>query len=76
MAGGCAGPEALRQGRLGLGHGLIDNQVALLTRGCARVSIAVLTMCDGSHTYGKQTLAALFRRLLAGLPTGRHTRYH
>ena len=50
--------------------------MALLTRGCARVSIAVLTMYDGSHTYGKQSLAALFRRLLAGLPTGRHTRYH
>lgn len=64
------------KGGWGSGTGLIDNQVALLTRGCARVSIAVLTMYDGSHTYGKQTLAALFRRLLAGLPTGRHTRYH
>lgn len=31
------------------GTGLLDNQVALLTRGCARVSIAVLTMYDGAH---------------------------
>lgn len=64
------------KGGWGSGTGLIDNQVALLTRGCARVSIAVLSMYDGSHAYGKQTLAALFRRLLSGLPTGRHTRYH
>jgi hypothetical protein len=39
------------------------------------VSIAVLTMEDGSHDYGKQTLAGIFRRLLRGLPTGRRTRY-
>ena len=44
------------KGGWGSGTGLVDNQVALLTRGCARVSIAVLTMYDGSHTYGKQTL--------------------
>lgn len=59
----------------GSGTGLIDNQVALLTRGCARISIAVLTMHDGSHAYGKQTLKVLFRKLLKGLPTGRHARY-
>jgi hypothetical protein len=63
------------KGGWGSGTGLIDNQVALLTRGCARVSIAVLSMHDGSHAYGKQTLKALFRKLLAGLPTGVHTRY-
>jgi Beta-lactamase enzyme family len=37
-----------------------------LTRGCARVSIAVLSMHDGSHAYGKATLRGLFARLLRG----------
>ena len=37
-------------------------------RGCARVSIAVLTMYDGSHAYGKATLKGIFERLLRGLP--------
>jgi hypothetical protein len=63
------------KGGWGSGTGLIDHQVALFTRGCARFSIAVLTMNDGSHDYGKQTLRAIFHRLLRGLPTGRHTRY-
>ena len=63
------------KGGWGSGTGLVDNQVALLTRGCARVSIAVLTMYDGSHTYGKQTLKTIFHMLLTGLPTGRDTRY-
>jgi hypothetical protein len=62
------------KGGWGYGTGLIDHQVALLVRGCARVSIAVLTMNDGSHDYGKQTLRGLFLRLLRGLPTGRHSR--
>ncbi|MGI8506686.1 MAG: hypothetical protein ACR2MK_07750 [Solirubrobacteraceae bacterium] len=48
----------------------LDHQVALLARGCARVSIAVLTMYDGSHPYGKQTLKGIFARLLAHFPTG------
>ena len=39
-------------------------------RGCARVSIAVLTMYDGSHAYGKDTLKGIFARLLRGLPSG------
>jgi hypothetical protein len=63
------------KGGWGSGTGLIDHQVALLRRGCARVSIAVLTMYDGSHSYGKETLRALFHRLLRGLPTGPHSRY-
>ena len=67
--------EITPRGGWGSGTGLIDNQVALLTRGCARVSIAVLTMHDGSHAYGKQTLRALFHALLVGLPTGRPSRY-
>ncbi len=56
------------KGGWGYGTGLIDHQVALLTRGCARFSVAVLTMDDGSHAYGKATLRALFARLLRGLP--------
>ena len=36
---------------------------------CA-ISIAVLTMYDGSHAYGKDTLKGIFARLLRGLPTG------
>jgi beta-lactamase class A len=63
------------KGGWGYGTGLIDNQVALLTRGCTRVSIAVLTMYDGSHADGKQTLKAIFEKLLRGLPIGPHTRY-
>jgi hypothetical protein len=55
------------KGGWGSGTGLIDNQVALLVRGCARVSVAVLSMYDGSHDYGKATLRGLFARLLRGL---------
>jgi hypothetical protein len=57
------------KGGWGYGTGLLDHQVALLVRGCARVSIAVLTMYDGSHPYGKQTLKGIFARLLVGFPT-------
>jgi Beta-lactamase enzyme family len=63
------------KGGWGAGTGLTDNQVTLLRRGCARVAIAVLTMHDDSHAYGKQTLKAIFKRLLKGLPTGSHGRY-
>jgi Beta-lactamase enzyme family len=63
------------KGGWGSGTGLIDNQVALMTRGCARISIAVLSMDDGSHAYGKQTLKVIFRDLLRGLPTGQHGRH-
>jgi len=57
------------KGGWGYGTGLLDHQVALLTRGCARVAIAVLTMYDGSHAYGKQTLKGIFARLLRRFPT-------
>jgi beta-lactamase class A len=63
------------KGGWGAGTGLIDNQVALLVRGCSRVSIAVLTMHDGTHAYGKATLQGLFARLLKGLPEGRQRRH-
>jgi Beta-lactamase enzyme family len=64
------------KGGWGYGTGLLDHQVVLLTRGCARVSIAVLTMYDGSHQYGKDTLRGIFSRLLRKFPTGaaRHRR--
>lgn len=64
-----AGWKLYFKGGWGSGTGLIDSQVALLTRGCARVSVAVLTMHDPSHAYGEATLAGLFSRLLRGLPT-------
>jgi hypothetical protein len=57
------------KGGWGYGTGLLDHQVALLTRGCARVSIAVLSMYDGSHSYGKATLKGIFTRLLHRFPT-------
>jgi Beta-lactamase enzyme family len=68
-------PRVYFKGGWGYGTGLLDHQVVLLVRGCARISIAVLTMCDGSHAYGKDTLKGIFARLLRGLPTGqRHRR--
>jgi hypothetical protein len=59
------------KGGWGYGTGLLDHQVALLTRGCARVAIAVLTMYDGSHPYGKATLKGIFARLLRRFPATR-----
>ena len=56
------------KGGWGYATGLLDHQVALLARGCSRVAIAVLTMYDGSHAYGKASLRGLFARLLTGLP--------
>jgi hypothetical protein len=58
------------KGGWGYGTGLLDHQVVLLKRGCARVAVAVLTMHDGSHAYGKATLRGIFSRLLRGLATG------
>jgi protein MpaA len=57
------------KGGWGYGTGLEDHQVVLLVRGCARVSLAVLTMYDGSHATGKATLKAIFARLLRRFPT-------
>jgi hypothetical protein len=59
------------KGGWGSGTGLLDHQVALLKRGCARVSIAVLSMYDGSHPYGKATLRGIFKRLLCRFPAFR-----
>jgi hypothetical protein len=56
------------KGGWGSGTGRVDHQVALLVRGCSRVSLAVMTMNDGTHAYGKQTLYGVAVRLLAHLP--------
>jgi hypothetical protein len=55
------------KGGWGSGRGLVDHQVALLTRGRERVSVAVLTTTNGGHRAGKETLRGVFRRLLRGL---------
>ena len=68
-----AGWKLYFKGGWGYGTGLEDHQVALLVRGCARVSLAVLTMYDGSHPYGKATEKAIFARLLRGFPTARRS---
>jgi murein peptide amidase A len=59
----------------GYGTGLEDHQVALLVRGCARVSLAVLTMYDGAHPHGKATLKAIFARLLKRFSTAGRLRH-
>jgi hypothetical protein len=55
------------KGGWGSGTGWVDHQVALLTRGEERVSVAILTYLDGSHRYGRQTLRGSAERLLRGL---------
>jgi beta-lactamase class A len=61
------GWTAYFKGGWGSGIGLVDHQVALLTRGQERVSVAVLTITDGTHKAGKATLRGVFARLLRGL---------
>ena len=53
------------KGGWGSGTGRVDNQVALLVHGDVRLSVAVLTVGDGSHAAGKETLRGLFSRLPA-----------
>jgi beta-lactamase class A len=55
------------KGGWGSGTGRVDHQVALLRRGDERVAVAVLTLADGSHAAGKETLRGMFARLLKGL---------
>jgi hypothetical protein len=47
--------------------GWVDHQVALLTRGHQRVSVAILTVHDQAHVYGRETLRGIALRLLRGL---------
>lgn len=56
------------KGGWGSGTGAVDHQVALLRRGDERVSIAVMTVDQGTHAYGKETLRGVSKRLLRGLP--------
>jgi beta-lactamase class A len=60
------------KGGWGSGSGAVDHQVALLTHGDVRLSVAVLTAANGSHATGKATLEGVFRRLLSGLLTAGH----
>jgi beta-lactamase class A len=62
-----AGWRLYFKGGWGSGTGRVDHQVALLTRGDDRVSIAMFTYGDGTHAYGKETLRGLAKRLLRGL---------
>jgi beta-lactamase class A len=55
------------KGGWGSGSGAVDHQVALLTRGNQRVSVAVMTTGNGSHAAGKATLRGVSARLLRGL---------
>ena len=55
------------KGGWGSGTGAVDHQVALLRRGERRVSVAILTTGNPSHSYGKETLRGVARRLLRGL---------
>jgi hypothetical protein len=54
-------------GGWGSGSGAVDHQVALLTRGGLRVSVAIMTTANGSHAAGKATLRGVAVRLLRGL---------
>jgi beta-lactamase class A len=55
------------KGGWGSGSGAVDHQVALLTRGDQRVSLAIMTTAQGTHRYGQATLRGMARRLLRGL---------
>ena len=57
----------LFKGGWGSGTGAVDHQAGLLVRGESRVSIAVMTVNNPSHAYGKATLEGMSRRLLRGL---------
>ncbi len=49
------------------GRALVDDQVALLTRGRDRVALAILTAGKPDMAYGNATLRGVARRLLRGL---------
>ena len=59
------------KGGWGSGSGAVDHQIGLLRRGEQRVAIAVMTVGNPSHAYGKATLEGVSRRLMSGLaPVG------
>jgi beta-lactamase class A len=55
------------KGGWGSGSGAVNHQVALLTKGDLRVSVAVMTVANGRHVAGEVTLRGVFHRLLGGL---------
>jgi len=55
------------KGGWGDGRGWVDHQVALLTRGNERISVAILTLHNEIHVYGRETLRGIALRLLSGL---------
>jgi hypothetical protein len=55
------------KGGWGAGTGQVNHQVALLTRGCEHVALAVLTTEGPDHGHGTRTLEGVARRLLRGL---------
>jgi hypothetical protein len=54
------------KGGWGSGTGWVDHQVALLTHGDERGSVAILTYHDGSRRYGEETLRGIALRLPNG----------
>jgi Beta-lactamase enzyme family len=62
-----AGWQLHFKGGWGSGTGAVDHQVGLLVRGEHRVAIAVMTVGNPSHAYGKTTLRGVSRRLMRGL---------
>jgi hypothetical protein len=62
-----AGWQLHFKGGWGSGTGAVDHQVGLLRRSEHRVAIAVLTVGNPSHAYGKTTLRGVSRRLMRGL---------
>lgn len=61
------GWRLLFKGGWGSGTGAVDHQVALLTRGSERVSVAILTTGNPDMAYGNATLRGVAARLLRGL---------
>jgi beta-lactamase class A len=55
------------KGGWGSGTGAVDHQVGLLRHGDHRVAVAILTVNDGTHAYGKATLRGMAKRLFRGL---------
>ena len=63
-------PEGWRiflKGGWGSGTGWVTHQIAFLERGGRRISLAVLTGSNPSHTYGTDSIRGIAARLLQGL---------
>jgi Beta-lactamase enzyme family len=62
------------KGGWGVGTGLVDHQVALLTRNGRHVALAVFTQFNPGHAYGEHTERGVAARLLGGLGVRAGTR--